>query len=108
MGLTKSMGLTNDIGAKCVVKEKSQCRVEMTVLRPFHEERLWKGEIQKAKYPAPTARPLMILPYTNWLTGIVVGPEDLGAKMNGSYAAYSEEYWKGVRARAREYRIRHS
>ena len=53
-------------------------------------------------------RPLMILPYTNWLTGSVVRPEDLGAKMNCSYAAYSETYWKGVSARVREYRIRHS
>ena len=80
----------------------------MPVLRPFHEERLWKGEIQKANYPKPTVRPLMILPYTNWLTGSVVRPEDLGAKMNCSYAAYSENYWKGVSARVREYRIRHS
>jgi hypothetical protein len=62
---------------------------------------LWKGKIQLANYPKPVAKPPMILPKINSLTGKEINPPDIHSEMNKAYAAYSKAYWAGVKARVR-------
>jgi hypothetical protein len=71
---------------------------------PWNREKLWNGKIQRSAYPSPIEKPPMILPPTNWLTGIVLRAPDIQKEMNVSYAAYSKKYWEGVKKRQQEYR----
>jgi hypothetical protein len=72
---------------------------------PFNEHLLWKGKIQKANYPKSIAKPRMILPEINWLTGKVMNPPDIHEEINEAYRLYSQKYWLGVEERKRIYRI---
>ena len=72
--------------------------------KPLNEHLLWKGKIQQANYPKPSAKPLMILPEINSLTGLPMNQPDIHAEMNKSYSEYSKAYWFGVEWRKRMYR----
>jgi len=76
----------------------------MVTTRPFNEHLLWKGKIQKANYITPSAKPQMILPKINSLTGKVmdslVKPDDL----EKNYSEMSQKYWAGVEERKMAYR----
>jgi len=78
--------------------------------RPLNEHLLWKGQIQKANYPLPIQRPLMILPTVNTLTGklTLIPALDIHTKMNKSYAIYSQNYWANVENRKLKYRAEKS
>jgi len=73
--------------------------------RPFNEHLLWKGKIQRANYPKPIAKPPMILPEINSLTGKEMNPPNIHKDMNKLYAQYSQEYWQGVNQRKYLYRL---
>jgi len=73
--------------------------------RPLNEHLLWKGAIQRAKYPRPTLKPPMILPKINALTGKEMNPPNIHEEMNRIYAAYSRWYWTGVEVRKWAYRM---
>jgi hypothetical protein len=66
---------------------------------PFNEHLLWKS---KANYPRSVAKPPMILPNINSLTGKEINPPDIHSEMNKAYAAYSRAYWLGVERRRRD------
>lgn len=72
-------------------------------LKPFNEENLWRGSIQKACYPKAVLKPQMHLPEINALTGKPTR-SNLHETINESYAKYSENYWAGVAFRKRLYR----
>ena len=73
--------------------------------RPLNEHLLWKGAIQRAKYPKPSLKPPMVLPKINALTGKEMNPPNIHEEMNRIYEAYSRRYWIGVEVRKRAYRI---
>ena len=72
--------------------------------RPFNEHLLWKGKIQMANYPKSVAKPPMILPEINWLTGKEINPPDIHKERNRMNASLSRDYWFGVERRKQEYR----
>ena len=74
--------------------------------RPFNEQILWKGAIQRANYPKTTRKPPMNLPEINWLTGYPMNQPNHSKEMNVAYAAYSRQYWLGVEERKQAYRKR--
>lgn len=76
----------------------------MPVQVPLHEEFLWKGKIQLARYPEPRQGPEFVKPKLNWLTGIVLNPPNLTEENNRSYDEYSKKYWAGLRKRNEVYR----
>jgi hypothetical protein len=73
--------------------------------RPFNEHLLWKGTLQKANYPKSIAKPPMILPEINPLTGKEMNPPNIHKDMNILYAQYSRAYWHGVNQRKYLYRL---
>jgi len=72
--------------------------------KPYRENLLWEGKIAKAKYPKATAKPPMVLPLINSLTGKVMDPGIKQEDLNVSYSKYSQQYWSGVEERKRKYR----
>ena len=72
-------------------------------MRPFNEEFLWKGTIQRANYPKPFVRPDMDLPKINSLTGkpYAADYEYIYKKTDET----SRRYWEGVNKRKEIYRI---
>ena len=76
--------------------------------KPFNEHLLWKGKIQLANYPSPVLKKDMDLPYVNWLTGTPSKLTDFHDVHEKAYARYSQEYWRGVKERAIQYRLEHS
>ncbi len=71
--------------------------------RPFNEENLWQGAIQRAGYPKAVLKPQMRLPEINPLTGKPTR-NNIHEAITESYAKYSENYWAGVAMRNRLYR----
>ena len=67
--------------------------------RAKNEHLLWKGTIQRAKYPQPILKPDMILPKINSLTGKVMNQPDIHSEMNAMYARQSQKYWNGLKSR---------
>ena len=82
----------------------------MPVQRPFNEEMLWKGKIQKANYPeaTPKPKPPMDLPKINTIVGGTIKDprKPIWEGINDSYKSYSSDYWAGVRVRNLIYRYR--
>jgi len=76
----------------------------MVTTRPFNEHLLWKGKVQLANYPAPSAKPPMILPKINSLTGKVMDSLVKPGDLEKSYSDMSKKYWAGVEERKRAYR----
>jgi hypothetical protein len=77
--------------------------------RPFNEELLWKGCIQRANYPDPVRKPPMELDQVNSLTGHRTKEIlNIYKKVNASYELYSRKYWEGVEKRKKEYRQKNS
>jgi hypothetical protein len=85
----------------------------MPVTEPFLKERLWKGEIQKAGYPAPIQKPDMVLfPLTchggqamidgAWRDRMLA--EYCKPTLPEGYDAISKRYWAGVEERKKAYR----
>lgn len=71
-------------------------------LKPLHESRLWKGKIQRSE---PYQKPPMILPEIRPYGGTKPPIEPIWDEIGRSWAAESEEYWKGVKKRQAEYRM---
>ena len=80
----------------------------MPVQRPFNEEMLWKGKIQRAQYPAATPKPSMDLPRINTIVGGTIKDyrKPIWEGINDSYKSYSKDYWAGVKVRNLVYRFR--
>ena len=81
----------------------------MPVQRPFNEEMLWKGKIQKANYPEKNPKPPMDLPKINTIVGgTIKDPRapPIWEGINDSYRSYSNDYWAGVKVRNLIYRYR--
>ena len=76
----------------------------MVTTRPFNEHLLWKGKIQKANYTTPLAKPQMILPKINSLTGKVMDSLVKPGDLEKSYSVISKKYWTSVEERKRAYR----
>jgi hypothetical protein len=75
--------------------------------KPFNEVLLWKGQIQQHQKSSKLNLPDMILPKINSLTGRFV-PErpTIHEELLYRYSVYSAEYWRGVKERQYEYRLR--
>ena len=75
--------------------------------KPFNEVLLWKGKIQQNQKASKLNLPDMILPKINSLTGKYV-PESpsIHEEILYRYSVYSAEYWRGVKERQYEYRLR--
>lgn len=75
--------------------------------KPFNEVLLWKGQIQKCQQKSTLRQPDMILPKYNLLTGRYI-PErpTIHEELLYRYSVYSAEYWRGVKGRQLEYRLR--
>ena len=76
----------------------------MVNTRPFNENLLWKGKIQTAKYPTPSAKPEMILPKINSLTGKLIDSLSKPGDLEKNYSEMSKKYWAGVEERKLAYR----
>ena len=75
--------------------------------KALNEDFLWKGKIQRAKYPAPVQRELMDLPKYNSLTGTPHPENDrFHDEISKKSAAMSRQYWFGERLRREAYRER--
>jgi hypothetical protein len=76
--------------------------------KPFNEPLLWKGQIQKCQKPSKIRQPDMILPTINSVTGHYV-PErpTIEEELLYRYSVYSREYWRGVKQRQVEYRLKY-
>jgi len=77
------------------------------LLRPFNEEILWKGKIQRYNSNPPLNQPPMIVPKINPLTGNYRPPvrPSISEEIEYNYSLYSAKYWEGVKERQRQYRI---
>ena len=75
------------------------------LLKPFNEEILWKGKLQRSK--PPLNQPPMIVPKINPLTGNYRPPTrpSISEEIEYNYSLYSAKYWEGVKERQRQYRI---
>jgi hypothetical protein len=75
--------------------------------KALNEDFLWKGKIQRARYPAPMQREPMDLPKYNTLTG-TSHPENntIHEKISKMSAMISRDYWFGERLRREAYRAR--
>lgn len=76
----------------------------MVNTRPFNEHLLWKGKIQIAKYPPPSAKPEMILPKINSLTGKLIDSLSKPGDLENNYLEMRKKYWAGVEERKLAYR----
>ena len=72
--------------------------------KPLNEHLLWKGKIQKSKYPLSTAKSPMIVPKICSLTGIPLKCPNIWNEITNSYKEYSSEYWNAVEERKHRYR----
>ena len=77
------------------------------LLKPFNEEILWKGKIQRYNSNPPLNQPPMDLPKVNPLTGNYRPPTrpSISEEIEYRYSLYSAKYWQGVKERQRQYRI---
>ena len=75
--------------------------------KAFNELLLWKGQIQKNQKESKLNQPSMILPKINALTGKYT-PESpsIHEELNYRYSVYSLAYWRGVKIRQIDYRIK--
>ena len=82
----------------------------MPVQRPFNEHVLWQGKIQRANYPIPHEKPLMVLPKISSLGGIIKDPSapPIWEEMNQSYTKYSSNYWSRIKESHTKYRLQHT
>ena len=82
--------------------------IVMPVQRPFNEHVLWQGRIQRSNYSSPQAKPLMILPEINNITGGTIkdptAPQ-IWKEITQSYNNYSTSYWSRVKDSHKTYRI---
>lgn len=76
--------------------------------KPLNEHLLWRGDIQKANYPAPVCKPDMVgFTQINSLTGTIIkGQEPIYKGLAEKPAFESSLYWQGVNERKRLYRQR--
>ena len=76
------------------------------LLKPFNQETLWKGEIQKNHKPSLLRQPEMILPKINSLTGHYTPQKNpsIQQELAQQYEDYSKAYWLGVKQRQAYYR----
>ena len=74
--------------------------------KPFNELLLWKGQIQQHQKLSKLNLPDMVLPKVNSLTGKYI-PErpSIHDELLYRYTVYSNEYWRGVKERHRQYRL---
>ena len=77
------------------------------LLKPFNEEILWKGKIQRYNSKPPLNQLPMIVPKINPLTGNYRPPvrPSISEEIEYNYSLYSAKYWEGVKERQRQYRI---
>jgi len=83
----------------------------MPVQRPFNEDALWQGAIQRANYPpSRLTLPPMILPKISQNGGTVKDPTapPIWEQITQSYTKYSKNYWSGVKRRQEVYRRENS
>ena len=73
--------------------------------KPFNEDFLWKGKLQRAQYPPAPQKARMILPKYNTLTGKPY-PTKYSLHDEQCLSAYeiSKNYWAGERKRRQVYR----
>jgi hypothetical protein len=77
--------------------------------KPFNEDFLWKGTIQRARYPNPTLKNSMCIPGANSLTGKPYPTNDrLHDEQCLSAHLISQNYWASERSRREEYRAKHA
>jgi hypothetical protein len=72
---------------------------------PLASYYLWSSTMERAHYPEPVAKPDMVLPEINTLTGgHIRRTQSLHDELAASYARISAEYWRGVNERKKAYR----
>jgi hypothetical protein len=77
--------------------------------KPFNEAFLWKGKIQRARYPNPTLKNSMDIPGANPLTGKPYPTNDtLHDEQCASAYVMSQNYWTSERQRRQSYREKHA
>ena len=77
--------------------------------KPLNEWRLWRGKLQSAPPSKLVQRPPMVLPEIRTTIGGTKPPsEPIWDEIRRGYEQKSAEYWRGVKKREEEYRLRES
>jgi len=77
--------------------------------KPFNEAFLWKGTLQRTRYPTPSTKLQMNIPGANSLTG---KPRPINDRLHDeqclSAHLISQNYWASERQRRQAYREKHA
>ena len=77
--------------------------------KPLNEWKLWRGKLQSAPPSKLVQRPPMVLPEIRTTIGGTKPPsEPIWDEIRRGYEQKSAEYWRGVKKREEEYRLKES